>query len=459
MNSLTGSSDRIRIQTKVPPRHRSPRKLIGLFLPRRSSAEVGLLDSGKPTASVPRTALFETRGSSFVPALPRSVSNDADANRVEDDDPVASTYSSVRAIRITAREAIARLERASQEIEAKLKNSAREFEKGRDSIVAAEAADLRKLREAMGRGLAAEVDTAFQSALSRSNQQLEAESAAILANLDQQVKRREDVVVEELQERFAREKQRFLEQAQIAFGKLHGSTEQYLEDTRQRVAASVQESLDGLTKSSEETARVRLEALRENFVSESQREVKSAFRFWLEMLAKEVIQNLVERANAELAASRQAFIESVQNERDKVRQETTEQLHSEASQAVERASASLCAANQRMVEQEHARIAGIARDSLNERLESEVVSAVERGRQNLRNMVDSFLAKAVPQIQAELEKLVGRHMEKRIEELVTGFEEAAADFKQTWQDKVASLTNSRYKQASAASSSSAVRDR
>lgn len=512
MDSLTGgSSDRVSKQAEIPSRQRGRKNLMQRLLRRNGSTEIGLAGSRDSTASAPKHSVVERLEGFFVQDLPAEMGNfppppEEPAARVADQPTirsagdiktlpksdgfdaneensggVSSTYSAVRTIRTTAKEAIARSQEVYQEIEAKLKVWAQELEKNREllsqteaaaavtlrelrtqatkdvaellekgcqpaversveqlqqrseaataalsSAAEAAAASLRDLREAMARSLAAEADTVFQAALARSNEQLRRESEAVLAassqliqrqseavlaGLTQQLQQRTDSTAAGAQERLAAEKQRFLAEADAELQKLRASRDGLIDGARKQMAASVQPSLDALAKSELEKARGELEGLRANFVNESQSQVVSTFRSSIDLLTKDVTTDLVERANADLAAARQVFVQDLQKRLDAMRQETIQRVQSQATETAERASVSLNASNQLLLEKAHAQVADVARDSFSSMLESEIKGAIERGRQELGNMVDGFLAKAVPQIQVELEKLVSRQMD------------------------------------------------
>lgn len=512
MGSLTsGSGDPTSKQTETPSRQGGRKSLVQRLLHRDGPAELELAASRDSTASTPKHSVIERLEGFFVHDLPSEMGNfppppEEPAARVADQQAmhstadlkaqptsnesdtnegngggVSSTYSAVRTIRTTAKEAIARSQEAYEEIEAKLRGWAQELEKGRERLSESEAAaavklrelraqatidvaehlqkgcqpvldqsveqlrqrseaavaalssaaekaaaSLRELQEAIARSLAAEVDRAFHSALAGSSDQLQKQSDAVLAASREQVQKESQAALAELQqqlnessnsaasglqERLAAEKQRFVDEAGAELEKLRTARAPLIEEAQRQLADSVQPTLDGLGKAGVEKARAELEALREKFVNESQSQVVSTFRASLDLLTKDVTKDIVERASVELAGARQTAVQQTQGQLEKMSRETTERLQTKATETLESATISLNASNQLLVQKAHAQVAEVARDSFGGLLEAEIKSAVERGRQELGSMVDGFLAKAVPQIQVELEKLVSRHME------------------------------------------------
>ena len=512
MGSLTGGSgDPTAKQTETPSRQGGRKNFVQRLLRRDGPAELELAGPRDSTASTPKHSVIERLEGFFVHDLPSEMGNfppppEEPATRVADqqamhstpdikaqptsNEPdvneengggVSSTYSAVRTIRTTAKEAIARSQEACEEIEAKLKGWAQELEKGRERLSESEAAaavklrelraqatidvaehlrkgcqpvldqsieqlrqrseaavatlssaaekaaaSLRELQEAIARSLAAEVDRAFHTALSGSSEQMQKQSDAVLAasreqvekesqaaftKLRQQLNESSDSVVAELQERLASEKKRFADEAGSELEKLRAARAPLIEEAQKQLADSVQPMLDGLGKAGVEKTRAELEALREKFVNESQSQVVSTFRASLDLLTKDVTKDIVERASVELAGARQTAVQETQGQLEKMSRESAERLQAKTNETLESATISLNASNQILVQKAHAQVAGVARDSVNGLLEAEIKNAVERGRQELGSMVDGFLAKAVPQIQVELEKLVSRHME------------------------------------------------
>jgi hypothetical protein len=399
-------------------------------------------------------------GESAIVSSPRSSADAKTSPQANEPTETTETsaYSAVRQIRTAAKEAIARSQEAYREIELNLKKHAQEILERREMLSATEAATAARLQELGAKttlDVSSQLEKASQSALEKSTQRLEEQSdaaaarstqqgeaaaaalalearnlaaslqelrdktakdltetaqqafRAVLAGSSQQLQQQSEAAVRALQEKFDAEKQRFVSETQTQFDNLRASRQSFLEDTRKEVTAAVEGSLDGLVKSAVEKARAELEASRESFINESQAQLVSTFRSSLDLLAKDVTKDLVERARTELDGSRQAFMSETQSQLDRTVRASVEQLRSQAAASTDQAAARLSVSQQRIVSVANEQLAATTRDWL----ESEMKNAVDRGRQELGNMVDGFLAKVVPQIQVELEKLVSRHME------------------------------------------------
>lgn len=379
-------------------------RLEGFFVP-DLPAETGAfppppLEEPVPAAGGEATATAQGKEPAVSAASPGAPA-DADAG---------SAYSAVRLIRSAAKDAMTRSQDSFREMEAALKTYAQEFEQRREALSSATqaaSASLQELSARAAKDAAEQFAKVSEPALAQSIQRLKDESDAAVARSAQQFKEQSDQAAAELRQKLDAEKQQFLAQTHSEFDTLRASRQTFLDETQKQTAASVQRSLESLGDAAVEKARAGFESSRANLMSETQAQLVSNFRASLDLLSKDAAQDLIDRAQGELAALRTQFIDETQGQLDKMVAASAERLQTVAAAALQQVGAGLAASSQQCLEQSKAQLAALGSSTL----EPEVANAVERGRRELGRMVDGFLAKAVPQIQAELEKLVSRHME------------------------------------------------
>jgi hypothetical protein len=328
----------------------------------------------------------------------------------KDDSEASSAFSSVRLIRIAAKEAIARCQDAYQEIETGLKKRAEELDRRQAALSSASeaaSAGLQELQRKIGKDLADEMAKVSQPLLAHSSEQLQGQTSAAISAL---------------QEKLDAEKQRFVAETEKQFETLRASRELFIDETQKQTAATAQAAVDSLTKTAAEKRLSSLDALakevlekalcdldesRRLVVSETQAELAAAGKASLEPLTKDLSRDLIEEVRAELAASRQSFVDETQAQLAQMIQASQQVLRSFVATTVEQANADLMSSHKQVLDDAREQVATMARATL----ESEIKGAVEHGRKELRDMVDAFLAKAVPQIETELERLVSRRTE------------------------------------------------
>jgi hypothetical protein len=366
---------------------------------------------------------------------------------------VPSEFMAVRSIRLAAKEAIARSQDAYREMDANLKNHARELERRQEALSAAletEWANLQQLQAKITKDLTDELEKASQAMLSRSVAQLHEQAAAAVAALDerlstekqrfvaetqrqfeelrasrqsfvddtqkqlsamaqsaQQFQDQADSGVAALNQRFSAEKERFVAETQQQFEQLRASRQSFMDDTQKQLSAMARSSLDPLTKAAVEKARAELDASKQEFINNTQKELTSSSRTALGVLTKDWTKDLIEHVRAEVTASKQGFIADVQNELARTTGAALERLESLVNASVEQGNANLMASHQQVVDETQRQVAGMTQVAL----ESHVKASVEQARRELSHMVNEFLAKGVPQIEAELRNLVKRHGE------------------------------------------------
>jgi|GEM_PF-3194666 len=435
MDSLiggSGGSSPKQEESSAPPG--GPKKLVERILHRKAPEA----SSPGSSASAHKRSVIERLEGFFVPDLPTETGNfppppqedpvpapsseatapaqgkepaatAADSGAPADTD-AGSAYSAVRLIRSAAKDAMTRSQDAFHEMEAALKAYAQEFEQRREALTSATqaaSACLQELSAQAAQDAADQFAKVSEPALTQSIQRLKDESEAAAARSAQQFKEQSEQAAAELRQKLDTEKQQFLTLTQSEFDTLRASRQAFLDDTQKETAASVQRSLDSLADAAIEKARAGFEQSRANLMSETQAQLVSNFRASLDLLSKDAAQDLIDRAQGELAALRTRFIDETQGQLDRMVAASAERLQTVAAAALQQVGAGLAASSQQCLEQSKAQLAALGSSTL----EPEVASAVERGRRELGRMVDGFLGKAVPQIQAELEKLISRHME------------------------------------------------
>jgi hypothetical protein len=327
-----------------------------------------------------------------------------------EDGEVSSAFSSVRLIRTAAKEAIARSQDTYREIESSLKKHAEELDRRQAALSSASdaaSAGLQQLQVKISKDLADEMAKVSQPLLARSTEQMQGQTIAAISAL---------------QEKLDAERQRFVAETERQFETLRASRELFIDETHRQMTAKAQSSvdsltqtavekglssLDALTKEALEKTRSDLDASRKLVVNETQAELTAAGKTSLESLTKDLSKDLTEQVRAELTTSRQFFVAETQAQLDQMIAASQQVLRSFVATTVEQANAELVSSHKQVLDDAREQVATMARAAL----KSEIKGAVEHGRKELRDMVDAFLAKAVPQIQTELERLVGRRME------------------------------------------------
>jgi hypothetical protein len=320
---------------------------------------------------------------------------EANANEPRPDSGTSSAFTAVRLIRIAAKEAIERSQESFREIEASLKNHAQEFERRQAALSSASeaaSAGLQQLQTKLTEDITDRLEQASQPLLARSARQLQEQSAAALAAL---------------QETLEADRQRFAAETEKQFEILRASRQLFIDDTQKQLAETAQSSLESLTKAAVERALADLDTSRQRLIHETQTQLASAGRASLEPLTEELSKDVIEKVRADLAGSRQSFVDETQVQLAQMIQASQQVLRSFVGTTVDQANADLMAAHKQILDDTREQIATMARASL----ETELKNAVEQGRTRLREMVDAFLAKAVPQIETELERLVSRRTE------------------------------------------------
>lgn len=317
------------------------------------------------------------------------------ANEPRPDSDKSSAFTAVRLIRIAAKEATERSQEAFREIEASLKNHAEEFERRQAALSSASeaaSAGLQQLQTKLTGDITDRLEQASQPLLARSAQQLQEQSAAALSAL---------------QGTLEADRQRFAAETEKQFETLRASRQLFIDDTQKQLAETAQSSLESLTKAAVERALADLDASRQRLIHETQTQLASAGRASLEPLTEDLSKDVIEKVRADLAGSRQSFVDETQVQLAQMIQASQQVLRSFVGTTVDQANADLMAAHKQILDDTREQIATMARASL----ETELKNAVEQGRIRLREMVDAFLAKAVPQIETELERLVSRRTE------------------------------------------------
>ena len=345
-----------------------------------------------------------------VPAASRLHRETAEQPRIEGPEPgvkeqegkesmdngsAPSAFSSVRLVRQAAKDAVARFQAAYEEIDANLKNYALEFERRQGALFSSAetvSTNLQQLQAKLTKDLTDELAKMAQPLIVRSAQQLDERSVASVAALH---------------DKLEAEKQRFIEETEKQFETLRASRQAFIDDSQKQLAAATEASLDSLTKAAVEKAGAELDASRQALINETQTQMTLTCRSSIDLLRKELTEELNSKASAELSTSQQSLVEETQGRMDKMVQASIEQMQSLAAASVEQASTRLVASHQQFMDEARGGLASLIHASL----QSEIKNAVERGRKELGNMVDDFLAKAVPQIEAELQKLVSRRTE------------------------------------------------
>jgi hypothetical protein len=350
----------------------------------------------KPSISE-RLASFFTEdlpSSTLLPPVARELPA---SNVVKDEDEAAtvSEFSAVRAIRIAAKEAIARSRDAQAEIENNLKARARDLERSQQealSTVASASASLKELQGKATKDLAVELAKTSQAVLAQFAGQLQQESETFAGRLN---------------EKFSAEKERFALEMQKQIEEFRASIQVFVDDTQKQLVVLRQSTLDSLAKDAVEKARPELDALKQRFADDVDKQLNSETRSSLKTLSEEWKNELSGQLRTELETSRQASIEQAHGELNKMTRASLQRLELLAGTRIERTSTELAAAHKQFIEDIHKQMPGITQASF----EAHLKAAVEEGRQKLTQMVDAFLADGVPQIEAELKKLIERHRE------------------------------------------------
>jgi hypothetical protein len=313
----------------------------------------------------------------------------------KDEGARSSAYAAVRLVRTAAKDAITRSQDAFREIEANLKNHAQEFEKRHAALSSATetaSANLQQLQEKAAKDIADELEKVSQPLLARSAQQLQEQG---------------DAAVAALHGKLDAERLSFVAETEKQFETLRASRQLFIEDTQKQLAATAQPSIESLTRVAVERTLADLDAFRPTFISETQTQLVSASQPSLELLSQDLSKKVTEQVQANLAASLQTFLQETQNQLAQMIEASQQQLQTSTASSMDKANAAFMASRDQVLGDAREQVVTIARASI----ETEVKNGVEQARKELRDMADSFLAKAVPQIEAELEKLVGRRME------------------------------------------------
>ena len=422
MTSPTRSpSDRPKAEQETPSPDGGPLNLVRRILHRKDPSEQASLNSlgsskarfSSPPSIVERLEGFFTHDlPSRMEVLPteaeepsaparRNGSEKSASSAIEpkpaakDSASMPSEFMAVRSIRLAVKDAIARSQDAYKEIETNLKNHAREFDQRHEALAAAAesaSTNIQQLSAKFTKDLAEELEKASQAVLSRSAQQLRQQA---------------DAGVSALTEKLSAERQRFVAETEKQFEQLRASRQAFVDDAQKELAATAQSSLDSLTKAAVEKARADLDASKQDLIAESQKELALLSRSSVDALSKDLVRRVVEQAHADVVSSRQGFIDDTQAHLAKITQASLQELESKARTSVDQAHAVVIASQKRFVDETPRQVAAATQASL----ESLVKDTVEQGRTQLSHMVDEFLARGIPQIEAELKNLVNRHSE------------------------------------------------
>jgi len=411
--------DRPQAGQGIPAPDGGPLNLVRRLLHRKDSTELARISSLESAVSLKQSVVERLEGL-FIHDLPssmeilpmdtqerstparretaeefRSAAADPKTTEPKDNPDMLSEFMVVRSIRVAAKDAIARSQDAYREIETNLKNHAQEFERCQEALsstVENVSASLQQLQVKITKDLTDELEKASQALLTRSAEQLQEQADAALAALNQKLRA---------------EKERFVVETQKQFEEMRASRQGFIDDTQTRLAVMAQSSLDSLTQATVEKACAELEASTHGVIDEGQKQLASMNRTSLELLTRDWTRDLIEHVRTEVTASRQVFIEDTQNQLTKMTQASLQWLQSVAKTSVEQANAELMASYKQLIDEAKKQATGMTQASL----ESVVKTTVEQGRRELSHMVDEFLAKGIPQIEAELRKLVNRHSE------------------------------------------------
>jgi hypothetical protein len=428
VDSLTRpSADTPQVPREVSAPNGKPLNLVRRLLHRKDSADSASNGSAKPPVSA-KPSVVERLEAFFAQDLPSSMqvlpadikelSPPSLPTRTEKDDlPVtakpqpnpeptkqnaangdgaaSSTFSAVRLVRAAAKDAVSRFQTAYEEIETSLKGHAQEIELRHQALSSsAEQAcvNLQQLQSKMTADATENFEKASQPVIARSAQRLQETTDASIVSL---------------REKLDAEKQRFADETQKQFESLRASRQTFIDDSAKQLAATVQSSLDTVTRSAVEKTRSELGGLRQAVISDAQTAMAATCRSSVEAVSSDLTQDLVSKARVEMTCAQQAVVNETQSNLDKIVRASLERLQSLANASLDQAESRLTASHQELLDRARAQIQDMTRDSL----QTEIKGAVENGRRELGNMVDGFLAKAVPQIEAELEKLVSRRAE------------------------------------------------
>jgi hypothetical protein len=393
-----------------------PLSLVRRLLHRKDSAELTSLASpSSTTATSPRQSVVDRLENllthdlpSSMEVLPKNERAPSRGSRVEvkrsassasergtaklKEDPVTSSeFVAVRSVRLAAKDAIVRCQDAYQEIEANLRSYEREFERRNEalsSIVESMSANLHNLRAKVTKDVADELEKASQASQARSATQLEERAEAAAVALEQQL---------------SSERERFVAEIQKHFEELRAAKQAFVDETQKHLTVT-KSSLESLAKDAVEKARGELDASKRALIDESQEKLASISQTFLEPLADDLSRDVVEQVRAELTASRQEFVAETQQQLAEVNR-SLQGLQSLTRATIEQANADLLASGRQFIEETPKQVAA-ATQAL---LESVVKTTVERGCNQLAQMVDTFLAKGIPEIDAEIRRFASRH--------------------------------------------------
>jgi hypothetical protein len=415
--TIRNRGDRPQAGQNIPAPDGGPLNLVRRLLHREDSAELTRISSlgSLESAVSPKPSVVERLEGYFTQNLPSSAelpptktqepsapmrNETVEKSRtfeteLRDSLGMPSEFMAVRSIRLAAKEAIARSQDACREIETNLKNHAQEVERRQEALssaVESASASLQQLQVKIAKDLTEQMERTSQDLLARSAQQLQVQA---------------DAAVGALNEKLSAENQRFVVETEKEFEELRVSRQAFIDDTQKQLAGMTLSSLEPLTKTAVEKARAELDTSKQSLISETQTELASMGRTSAEAVTKELTKDLVEQIRAEVTASRQGFIDDAQSQLAKMTQAFRQELQSLARTSVEQADAHLMASRNQFIDEAPKQVAGVTQASL----ESVVKSSVEQGRKELSHMVDEFLAKSIPQIEAELTSLMNRRVE------------------------------------------------
>lgn len=317
----------------------------------------------------------------------------------------------VRSVGLPAKGAIARSRPAYLEIETNLKNHAEQFERHPAPLSTAAgsvSASLQQLQaDAAVATFSERLDSEKQRSVAETQQSFEELRAAGQAFVDDAQKQLAatlqcslDSVIKATLEKLGTEKQRFVAETQQRLEELRALRQTLLEDTQEQFATT-QASLDTLIKTAVEKTCAELNTSKQKVMEESQKQSALVSRASNESVTKD----LIDQVRAEVTASQHALIRDTQYQLNIMTRSSLQALQTLGRTCVEQVNADLMVSRKTFIDETRKQLVSTTHASL----ESLVNSSVEQGRRELSRMVNEFLAKSVPQIEAELIQLVNRY--------------------------------------------------
>jgi hypothetical protein len=465
VSSRSRSSSDPRDAKQTPASEKRPLNIVRRILQRNDRVEIAAgsltpVDSSSASAISPKRSIAERLASFFTEDLPSNVpvprtgmrgsavaargevtegSSGAAAVRAKAEELAALSCESesVYAIQLAAKEAMARLQKAYAEIKNELNSHAQELQRREQELerqkhelssnVTSASASLQQLQAQLRKDLADEMEQSVQALVAESAKRLQEQSdaataalrdsfskgelqkpsQALLVESARELQEQADSLAATVNEKFGAERQRFVLETEKQFEELRASRQAFINDTKEQLGRTVQSTFDALTKTAIEEARAELEASKQRFLSETHNQAMAMSRASLELLADDWKNGAIEQLRAELTAAKQASVQATQNELAKITQGSLQKLELLAQTRLEQTTADLATAHEQFIAEMQSQISAATQGAL----EPHVKLAVEQGRRRLTQMVDSFLAGTVPQIETELRRVADRHRE------------------------------------------------